>query len=72
MTSSRSALLPQINLTAGYNINRSDQAPRESDLLSAGINFSQELYQRSSWVSLDTAEKKPAKQTLNTLPRNKA
>lgn len=58
VTSSRSALLPQINLTAGYNINRSDQAPRESDLLSAGINFSQELYQRSSWVSLDTAEKK--------------
>ncbi|EGR4069641.1 outer membrane channel protein TolC [Vibrio cholerae] len=51
VTSSRSALLPQINLTAGYNINR-------SDLLSAGINFSQELYQRSSWVSLDTAEKK--------------
>lgn len=58
VTSSRSALLPQINLTAGYNINRSDQAPRESDLLSAGINFSQELHQRSSWVSLDTAEKK--------------
>ncbi|EGR2458749.1 outer membrane channel protein TolC [Vibrio cholerae] len=56
--SSRSALLPQINLTAGYNINRSDQDLRESDLLSAGINFSQELYQRSSWVSLDTAEKK--------------
>ncbi|KQA18478.1 outer membrane channel protein TolC [Vibrio metoecus] len=58
VTSSRSALLPQINLTAGYNINRSDQDPRESDLLSAGISFSQELYQRSSWVSLDTAEKK--------------
>ncbi|EGR2434126.1 outer membrane channel protein TolC [Vibrio cholerae] len=58
VTSSRSALLPQINLTAGYNINRSDQDQRESDLLSAGINFSQELYQRSSWVSLDTAEKK--------------
>ncbi|EGR0011867.1 outer membrane channel protein TolC [Vibrio cholerae] len=58
VTSSRSALLPQINLTAGYNINRSDQDLRESDILSAGINFSQELYQRSSWVSLDTAEKK--------------
>ncbi|MCU4227106.1 outer membrane channel protein TolC [Vibrio cholerae] len=58
VTSSRSALLPQINLTAGYNINRSDQDPRESDLLSAGINFSQELYQRSSWINLDTAEKK--------------
>lgn len=58
VTSSRSALLPQINLTAGYNINRSNRDSRESDLLSAGINFSQELYQRSSWINLDTAEKK--------------
>lgn len=58
VTSSRSSLLPKINLTAGYNINRSDQDPRESDLFTAGINFSQELYQRSSWVNLDTAEKK--------------
>ncbi|EGR1093982.1 outer membrane channel protein TolC [Vibrio cholerae] len=58
VTSSRSALLPQINLTAGYNINRSNRDSRDSDTLSAGIGFSQELYQRSSWVSLDTAEKK--------------
>ncbi|MCW8332683.1 outer membrane channel protein TolC [Vibrio paucivorans] len=57
VTSSRSDLLPQINLTAGYNINRSDQDARESDKLTAGINFSQELYNRSSWVTLDTAEK---------------
>lgn len=58
INSSRSSLLPQINLTAGYNIGRSDQDSRESDLLSAGIAFSQELYQRSSWINLDTAEKK--------------
>ncbi|EJL6663341.1 outer membrane channel protein TolC [Vibrio cholerae] len=58
VTSSRSALLPQINLTAGYNINRSNRDSRDSDTLSAGVGFSQELYQRSSWVSLDTAEKK--------------
>ncbi|MBY8290466.1 outer membrane channel protein TolC [Vibrio fluvialis] len=57
INSSRSSLLPQINLTAGYNINRSDVDLRDSDKLSAGINFSQELYDRSSWVSLDTAEK---------------
>ncbi|ASM95953.1 TPA: outer membrane channel protein TolC [Vibrio vulnificus] len=57
VTSSRSTLLPQINLTAGYNINRSDVDPRDSDKLSAGINFSQELYQRSSWITLDNAEK---------------
>lgn len=30
---------------------------RDSDRLSAGISFAQELYNRSSWVSLDTAEK---------------
>ncbi len=56
VTSSRSSLLPQINLTAGYNITSSDE-PKDSELLSAGISFSQELYNRSSWVSLDTAEK---------------
>ncbi|MGF1722153.1 outer membrane channel protein TolC [Vibrio kyushuensis] len=57
VTSSRSSLLPQINLTAGYNINRSNQDGRDSDKLTAGVNFSQELYNRSSWVTLDTAEK---------------
>ncbi|MCK6264786.1 outer membrane channel protein TolC [Vibrio sp. ZSDE26] len=57
VTSSRSSLLPQINLTAGYNVNSSDQEQRESNKLTAGINFSQELYNRSSWVTLDTAEK---------------
>lgn len=61
VTSSRGDLLPQINLTAGYNINRSDIDARESDKLTAGISFSQQLYQRSSWVSLDTAEKNARK-----------
>lgn len=57
INSSRGSLLPQINLTAGYNINRSDEDTRESDKLTAGIGFTQELYDRSSWISLDTAEK---------------
>ncbi|OIQ23373.1 outer membrane channel protein TolC [uncultured Vibrio sp.] len=57
VTSSRSTLLPQINLTAGYNIRNSDQSSRDSELLTAGISFSQSLYNRSSWVTLDTAEK---------------
>ncbi|MEZ8826278.1 outer membrane channel protein TolC [Vibrio amylolyticus] len=57
VTSSRSSLLPQINLTAGYNVNRSDKDFRESDKLTAGVSFSQSLYNRSSWVTLDTAEK---------------
>ncbi|EIX4873807.1 outer membrane channel protein TolC [Vibrio vulnificus] len=54
VTSSRSTLLPQIDLTAGYNLTRGDS---DSNALSAGINFSQELYQRSSWITLDNAEK---------------
>jgi outer membrane protein len=57
VNSSQSSLLPQIDLTAGYNILRSDEDLRENDRLTAGINLSQELYQQSSWVSLDIAEK---------------
>ncbi|MCL4148690.1 UNVERIFIED_CONTAM: hypothetical protein GTU68_006800 [Idotea baltica] len=57
VNSSQSSLLPQIDLTAGYNILRSDDDLRENDRLTAGINLSQELYQQSSWVSLDIAEK---------------
>ncbi len=57
ITSSRSSLLPQINLTASYDINRSDIDSRESNKLSAGVGFTQELYKRSSWINLDTAEK---------------
>ncbi|EHA1125652.1 outer membrane channel protein TolC [Vibrio navarrensis] len=64
ITSSRSSLLPQINLTAGYNLTRGDTdldagGSRDNDqnALSAGISFSQELYKRSSWITLDNAEK---------------
>ena len=57
VNSSQSSLLPQIDLTAGYNILRSDEDHRDNDRLTAGINLSQELYQQSSWVSLDISEK---------------
>lgn len=57
ITSSRSSLLPQINLTANYDINRSDVNSRESNLFGAGVGFTQQLYKRSSWITLDTAEK---------------
>ncbi len=58
VNSSRSTLLPQINLTAGYDIARTsaDRPERESNVLSAGVGFTQELYQRSSWVNLELAE----------------
>ncbi|HHF3005858.1 TPA: outer membrane channel protein TolC [Vibrio diabolicus] len=66
ITSSRSALLPQINLTAGYNLTRGDteydsnlvnDVSNDANALTAGVSFSQALYNRASWISLDTAEK---------------
>lgn len=64
INSSRSSTLPQINLTAGYNLARSDEA-RDSDALSAGVSFSQQLYNRSSWVNLDIAEKQARQADAN-------
>ena len=59
VTSSRATLLPQIDLTAGYDIARGEtnNFSNDSDGWNAGINFTQELYNRSSWVTLDSAEK---------------
>ncbi|AYV21042.1 MULTISPECIES: outer membrane channel protein TolC [Vibrio] len=57
INSARATLLPQINLTAGYNAVRSDIDTADSDKLSAGVGFSQELYNRTSWITLDSAEK---------------
>ncbi|MFM2590871.1 outer membrane channel protein TolC [Vibrio sp. TBV020] len=59
VTSSRASLLPTIGLTAGYDINRGDRnsVSNDSDGWNAGINFTQELYDRSSWITLDTSEK---------------
>lgn len=64
VTSSRSTLLPQINLTANYDINRGDRdfdsgvnSNLDNNNWGVGVGFTQELYQRSSWITLDTAEK---------------
>ncbi len=64
VTSSRSDLLPQINLTANYDINRGDRdtsgsgsSSIDNNTWGAAIGFTQELYQRSSWITLDTADK---------------
>ena len=48
INSTKSALLPQINLTGGYTINSSDESVRNSRALSAGVTFSQDLYKRST------------------------
>ncbi|OBT07368.1 outer membrane channel protein TolC [Vibrio sp. UCD-FRSSP16_10] len=59
ISSSRSTLLPQINLTAGYNYGEGYQPnSAKTDAFTAGIGLSQELYQRSSWITLETTEKK--------------
>ncbi|CZF84771.1 outer membrane channel protein TolC [Grimontia marina] len=55
----RGTLLPQINLNAGYNLTRfSTNGPGVSDtnVLSAGVDLSQELFEQNSWINLDIAE----------------
>lgn len=56
----RSTLLPQINLSAGYNVSRNSESAlnglSDTNTLSAGVNLSQELYNRNSWINLDIAE----------------
>jgi outer membrane protein len=53
----RGNFLPQISLSTGYNIVKSNYDPADSSRLTAGVNLSQEIYNRSSWINLDTAEK---------------
>ena len=54
---SKGVLLPQVNLTGGYDITLSDYDSADSSRLTVGVGLSQELYKRSSWLSLDSAEK---------------
>ncbi|WED21467.1 outer membrane channel protein TolC [Vibrio sp. JC009] len=58
---SRSTFLPQVNLTASYDINRTDYSSEsvstDNNSFTAGIGFTQELYKRSSWLNLDQSEK---------------
>ncbi|SHO56111.1 outer membrane channel protein TolC [Vibrio quintilis] len=55
--STRGDLLPQINLSAGYNITNSDITSGDSSRFTGDVTLSQTLYNRSSWINLDTAEK---------------
>lgn len=59
----RGVLLPQINLSAGYNVIRNSESSSmtiggisDTNTLSAGLNLTQELFKRSSWINLDIAE----------------
>ncbi|GAB2668171.1 outer membrane channel protein TolC [Vibrio panuliri] len=60
---SRADLLPQISLSASYDLDRGEQDTTsrgtldgDKNTFAAGIGFSQEIYDRSSWVTLDIAE----------------
>ncbi|MGX9418560.1 outer membrane channel protein TolC [Vibrio sp. RC27] len=57
INSAKGVSLPQVNLSGGYNIVRSDYDGANSSQLSVGVGVSQELFQRSSWISLDITEK---------------
>ncbi|WP_163393130.1 outer membrane channel protein TolC [Enterovibrio norvegicus] len=54
----RGTLLPQINLSAGYNLSRNseDTFVNDTNTLTAGVDFSQELFDQNSWINLDLAE----------------
>ncbi|MDA9556349.1 outer membrane channel protein TolC [Vibrio sp.] len=53
----KSYTLPQIDLSGGLNKNISSEELRESQVLSAGINATHPLYERSSWITLTITEK---------------
>ncbi len=57
VNSSRSSLLPQINLSGSLDNTESSSYILESQVRSASVSFSQSLFERSSWVNLDIAEK---------------
>ncbi|WP_407332143.1 outer membrane channel protein TolC [Enterovibrio sp. 27052020O] len=54
----RGVLLPQINLSAGYNLarNSKDALINDTNTLTAGVDLSQELFDQNSWINLDIAE----------------
>lgn len=55
---SRAPLLPQVDLSAGASYIESSQT--DSTVTNAGVNLSQALYRKSSWVNLDITEKQAA------------
>ncbi|SMY37659.1 Outer membrane protein TolC precursor [Photobacterium malacitanum] len=57
INSSRSTLLPQINLSAGYNTYYLDSKAAKDNGFTGGVTLSQSLYNRASWVGLDISEK---------------
>ena len=57
----RAVLLPQINLSAGYNLVRNNEAsatqgPYNTNTFNAGVSLNQEIFNRTSWINLDLSE----------------
>lgn len=60
---SRAPLLPQVDLSAGASYIESSQT--DSTVTNAGVNLSQALYRKSSWVNLDITEKQAAQSEVS-------
>ncbi|MCF4176677.1 outer membrane channel protein TolC [Vibrio sp. McD22-P3] len=57
INSTRSALLPQIDLTAGYAYQNSDRHTTDGSTTDLSLGLSQSIYDRSSWIALTISEK---------------
>ncbi|GEA61069.1 outer membrane channel protein TolC [Vibrio comitans] len=57
INSTRSSLLPIIDLTAGYAYEDSDRHTTDGSTTNVTLGLSQSIYDRSSWISLSIAEK---------------
>ncbi|GEA51003.1 outer membrane protein TolC [Vibrio inusitatus NBRC 102082] len=57
INSTRSSLLPILDLTAGYAYEDSDRHTSDGSTTNVTLGLSQSIYDRSSWISLTIAEK---------------
>ncbi len=63
----RSALLPQINATAGYTMDTTDNpmVETDTDTTSFALNLSMSVYNHSSWLTLDASKKAAHRSDIN-------
>ncbi|WP_276574014.1 outer membrane channel protein TolC [Limnobaculum eriocheiris] len=67
ISESRGALLPQLGLNAGYNINRGyrDNSGNKSDVSSGTLQLSQTIFDMSLWRQLNITEKQAGVQDVS-------
>lgn len=63
----RSVLLPQINASAGYSMNTTDNPSVETDTdsKSLSLDLSMQIYNHTSWLTLDTVKKSAHRSDIN-------